>query len=119
MLVINSFDLSLNGLNSSVLFKSSLNESEVILELLNQSFDDFLAIRVFCLDGWVRYTWNSVINVTATSFPDILRDACDVCPREVSDKFPCTSRLVRFDGRWIFSPIPTSMLQMRREYDAL
>ena len=43
MLVINSFDFSLNGLNSSVLFKSSINEW-VTLELLNQSFYGFLAI---------------------------------------------------------------------------
>ena len=39
----------------------------VLLELLNQSFYDFFAIGVFFLNCWVRYTLNSVINVTATS----------------------------------------------------
>ena len=41
-------------MKSSVFFKSCITESqfgEVILELLNQSFDGFLAIRVFFLDG--------------------------------------------------------------------
>ena len=56
----------------------------------------------------MKYSLNSVVNVTASSFrvltlADFLRDACDVCPRKVSDGFPCTSRFVRFDGRWIFS----------------
>ena len=109
MLVINSFDVSLNGLNSSVLFKSSIKSpgsgdsrtvesvfwrfpcdssllsgrlSEVYLEFCNQRYRD----RFPC-----------------TYLADILRDACDVGPREVSDWFPCTSRFARFDGRWIFS----------------
>ena len=71
MLLINSFDFSLNGLNSSVLFKSSVERVTVRerLELLNQSFDGFLAIRVFFLYDCVRYTWNSAINVSATGFP--------------------------------------------------
>ena len=38
-----------------------------------------------------------------TSLSDFLRDACDACPREVSDESPRTSRFVRFDGRRMFS----------------
>ena len=38
-----------------------------------------------------------------TYLADFLRDACDVCPREVSDIFPFTARFVRFDGRRIFA----------------
>ena len=41
----------------------------VILELLTQFFDGCLAIRILFLDGWVRYTWNSVINDIVTGFP--------------------------------------------------
>ena len=53
MLVINSFDFSLNGLNSSVQFKSLYLRVpvQVILELLDPYFDSFLAIRLFFLDG--------------------------------------------------------------------
>ena len=77
-----------------------------MLELLNQSFDDFLASLLsgplseekleFC---------NHIYGVTfpCTYLADFLRDTCDVCPREVSDKLPCTARFVRCGGRWIFS----------------
>ena len=43
------------------------------------------------------------VKFSCTYPADFLRDACDVFPRKVSDRFPCTSRFVRFDGRWIFS----------------
>ena len=66
--------LSLNGLNSSVLFKSTINESRFGCELLNQSCYHFLAIRVFVLDCWMRCPLHSLINVTATSLL-VLRSA--------------------------------------------
>ena len=55
----------------------------------------------------MRFSKNSVINVTATGFPALtsltLFGMLATCPREVSDRFPCTARFVRIDGRWIFS----------------
>ena len=53
MSVINFFDSSLNSLISSVLFKSFKKKLlvRVVLELLNQLFDRFSAIRVLLLDG--------------------------------------------------------------------
>ena len=51
MLVINSFDFSLNGLNSSVLFKSSIKESRFgCVSNCWVFFCEFLAIRLFFLD---------------------------------------------------------------------
>ena len=52
MLVINSFDFSLNGLNSSVLFKSFIKLGW-FSNCLNQSFYEFFVIRVFFLNCWV------------------------------------------------------------------
>ena len=95
MMVINSFDFSLNGLNSAVLFKPFINESRL---------------------GWFSNCWINLLTVSlrfcnqrhhdkfpCTYLADFLQDACDVCPRGVSNKFPCTARTVRCDGRWIFS----------------
>ena len=53
---------------SLVQILSSRITVRVILELLNQSFYDSLRLQVFLLNCWERYTLNSVINVTATSF---------------------------------------------------
>ena len=52
MLVINSFDFSLNGLNSSVLFKSSINKSRFgcVSNCRVSFFYDFLANTVLFLD---------------------------------------------------------------------
>ena len=67
----------------------------VILELLNQSFDVFLTIRVFFLDGLSEENLEFCNQryrdrFPCTSIADFLRYACDVCPREVTDTFPCT-----------------------------
>ena len=56
--------------------------SEVYLEFCNQRYRD----RIPC-----------------TYLADFLRNACDVCAREVSDRFPFTARFVRFDGRRTFA----------------
>ena len=70
MSVINFFDLSLNVLISSVLFKSCRKTLlvRVILELLNQLFDCFSAIRVLLLDCRMRYAWYSKVDVAAAGF---------------------------------------------------
>ena len=88
MLVIDSFDFSLNGLNSSILIKSSINESRFwwFSNCWNSLFP--ISLRLFFLNCWVRFSLNSVINVTASTS---------------SDEFPRTSRFVRFDGQRVFS----------------
>ena len=40
----------------------------VILELLNQLFDFFFAIRVLLLDCGMWYAWDTIVDVTATGF---------------------------------------------------
>ena len=50
-----------------------------------------------------------------TYLADFLRDACDVCPREVRDRFPFTARFVRFDGRR-YSRFAIGKIHIRREY---
>ena len=61
----------LNVLISSVSFKSCRNNScvRVILELLNQLFDRFFAIRVLLLDCRMRNAWHSVVDVAVAGFP--------------------------------------------------
>ena len=71
MSVINFFDLSLNVLSLFGLIQD-LQEKllvRVILELLNQPFDCFLAIRVLLVDCRMRYAWYSVVDVAAAGFP--------------------------------------------------
>ena len=70
MSVINFFDFSLNVLIFSVLFKSCRKKLlvRVLLELLNQPFDCFSAIRVLLLDCRMRYAWDSIVNVAAAGF---------------------------------------------------
>ena len=65
MSVNNFLDHSLDALISSVLFKSCRERLlvRVILELLNQLFDCFSAIRVMLLDCKMRYAWYSVVDV--------------------------------------------------------
>ena len=61
------------------------------------------------LSGWLSEVYLEFCNqryrdkFPSTYLADFLRDACDVCPREVSDRFPCTARFVCCNGRWIFS----------------
>ena len=74
----------------------------VILELLNQYFDDFLSIRVFFLEVSEVYL--------------------EFCNQRYRDKFPCTARFVPvmvggFSHLGI-RRILTSVLQSWREYNA-
>ena len=92
ILVINSFDFSLNGSNSSVLFKSFINESRF---------------------GWFSNCWISLFTFSLrleSSFWTVewgkRWTPSSTLPRQVSfvsDEFPRTSRFVRFDGRRMFS----------------
>ena len=72
----------------------------MILELLNQSFNDFLAVRVFFWHGCVRYTRNSAINVTATNFLVLnllaFFEVSSKCERQVSPVFHALCALVDF-----------------------
>ena len=89
----------------------------VILELLNQSFYDLLAIRVFFLDCWVRFSLFSVINITATSFL-ILRSV--VFFEMLATSFfvlrVLFALMVGGCSRFGIRKILTSMMQIRREY---
>ena len=80
----------------------------VILELLTQSFDCFFAICVLFSERLSEAYLEFCNQRYRDKFPcsdiaDSLRDVHDLCPRDVSDRFPCTARSVRCDGRWIFS----------------
>ena len=58
--LINFFDL-IQVLQEKLLVR-------LVLELLNQPFDRFSAIRVLLLDCRMRYAWYSIVHVPAAGF---------------------------------------------------
>ena len=98
---------SLHGLHSSVLFKSSTNESRFGWSSNCWISRFTIPISVCFLNCRVTCTLNSVINVTAKSFlvlrSVIFSEMLAVCPRDVSDVSARNSNSVRFGGRRIFS----------------
>ena len=85
MLVINSFDFSLNGLNSSILFKSSINESR--FGCFSNSWISLFTISLRLESSFWTAEWG-----IPWAF----------CNQHYRDEFPRTSRFVRFDGRRMF-----------------
>ena len=90
----------------------------VVLKLLNQSCDRFHSIRVFFLDGWVRYSWKSGINVTATSFL-VFRFASFFDLRATSFFIlrAMFALVVGGCSRFRIRKILTSMMHILRKYD--
>ena len=123
------FDFSLNGLDSSILLKFSIDESQFgwFSKCWISFFLDFLAVGIFFLNSWVRYTLNSVINVTATNFL-VLRSVIffEMFVTRILEMWATNFLVLRalfalmvgvfshFEIRMILA----SMLQIWREYDS-